>query len=217
MSVAPSSGSNLGSSLFSSPLGLGAGVGALGIGALLAQGPGKLPEQFGQLEATVPGLQSQGQQAFGQGQTLLGQGSEALAMAQRGELTPEQAAQLKLYSEGLSNTSRQMFYNMGRNPDADTAAITQQGNIDTQVMAMAQSQIQTTIQLGLGEISGGTSLENVGLGFENAANQALITAGEAQLKLDTQYSTNLTNAFASIGQMFGAAAKIAPVAAAVAL
>jgi len=191
-----------------SGIGAGAlGLGALGVGALLAQGPGSLPSQYGQLEQNVPLLQGQGQQSFGQGQQLVSQGTDALAMAQRGELTPEQQAQLKLYGEGLNNQSRQMFYGMGRNPDADTAAITQQGNVDTQVMAMAQQQIQSTIQLGLGEISGGNSLMGAGLGFENAANQALIAAGEAQLKLDTQFSSNLTSAFGAIGQMFGGLGK----------
>jgi hypothetical protein len=205
------------SSLFSgaSPLSLGAaGIGALGIGALLAQGPGSLPSQYGQLEATVPGLQAQGSQAFGQGQALVGQGTQALAMAQQGQLTPEQQAQLKVYSEGLTNQSRQQFYSMGRNPDQDTAFLSQTANIDTQVNAMAQQQIQSTIQLGLGEISGGNSLMGTGLGFDNAANQALLQAGEAQLKLDTTYSSNLTSAFGAIGSMFGSMAKIAPLVAA---
>jgi hypothetical protein len=210
-----SGGGSSSSSLFSSPLSMGAlGVGALGIGALMAQGPGNLPPQYGQLEQSVPGLQAQGGQAFGQGQALVGQGTEALQMAQHGELTPEQQAQLKVYSEGLNNQSRQQFYSMGRNPDQDTAFVSQTANIDTQVNAMAQQQIQTTIQLGLGEISGGNSLMGTGLGFENAANQALIAAGEAQLKLDTQYSSNLTSAFGAIGSMFGSMAKIAPLVAA---
>lgn len=190
------------------------GVGVLGLGTLLAQGPGQLPPQYGQLEAGVPWLQQTGQQVTGQGQSLLSQGQGALGMAQRGELTPEQQAQLKQYSSGLENQARQTYANMGRNPDGDTSFITTQGNIDTQVNAMAQQQIQSTIQLGLGEISGGSSLIGQGLGFENAANQALIAAGEAQIKLDTAYSSSLTSAFGAIGQMFGAAAKAAPAAAA---
>jgi hypothetical protein len=191
----------------SSMLGAGAlGVGALGFGAMLAQGPGSLPPQFGQLQGGVPGMRSEAALLEGQGQTLVGQGTQALDMARRGELTPEQQAQLKQYSTGLTNQSRQMFYNMGRNPDADTAAITQTANVDAQVNAMAQQQIQTTIQLGLGEISAGSSLSGQGLGFESAANQALLASGEAQLKMDQQYSSNLTAAFTAIGTMFAKAA-----------
>lgn len=181
------------------------GVGALGLGALFAQGPGQLPPQFGQLTAGVPWLQNAGYGLYGQGQKLVGQGTEALGMAQRGELTPEQQAQLKVYSTGLENQARQTYANMGRNPDQDTSFITTQGNIDTQVNAMAQQQIQSTIQLGLGAISGGNSLISSGLGFENAANQALIAAGEAQIKQDTAYSSSLTSAFTAIGTMFAKA------------
>ena len=186
------------------------GVGALGFGALLAQGPGSLPSQYGQLEAQVPGMQQEASSLEAQGSGLVGQGQQALAMGQAGQLTPEQQAQLKVYSGGLENQARQQFASMGRNPDQDTAFLSQQGNIDTQVNAMAQQQIQSTIQLGLGEISGGSSLIGQGLGFENAANSALIAAGEAQIKLDQSYSSNLTSAFSSIGSLFGAAAKAAP-------
>jgi hypothetical protein len=185
-------------------------AGAIGFGSLLAMGPGSLPPEYGQLTAGVPQLQSEALNLEGQGGALINQGTQALGMAQAGQLTPEQQAQLKVYSGGLENTARQTYASMGRNPDQDTSFITTQGNIDTQVNAMAQQQIQSTIQLGLGEISGGNSLNSTALGFENAANQALIAAGEAQVKLDTSYSSSLTSAFGAIGQMFGAAAKAAP-------
>jgi hypothetical protein len=209
MSVAPSSGSS-GSSLFSSPLGLGAGVGALGLGALLAEGPGSLPSQFGQLQNSVPTLQSQGATSFNEGQSLIGQGTSALAMAEAGQLTAPQQAQLQQYQSGLTNQARQQFYSMGIDPDKSTGFVTQTANIDAQVNAMAQQEIQSTIQLGLGEISGGTSLDSQGLQFESAANQALIAAGQAQLQLDQSFSSNLTAAFGAVGQMFGAAAKAGP-------
>ena len=64
---------------------------------------------------------------------------------------------------------------------------------------MAQAQIQSTIQLGLGEISGGSSLIGQGLSFQTAANQALIAAGEAQIKQDQTYSAALTSAFTALG------------------
>lgn len=180
------------------------GLGALGFAAILGQGESPLPTEFTSLQQSVPTLQSQGSQAFGLGTGLVNQGQSALAMAQRGELTPEQQAQLKEYSTGLTSQARQQFYNMGRNPDADTGFLTQTANIDTQVNAMAQQQIQSTIQLGLGEISGGSGLMGQGLGFESAANQALIAAGDAQLKQDQNYSDSLTNAFGSIAKVFGA-------------
>jgi hypothetical protein len=204
MSVADTSGGS--SSLFSSPLSLGAagaGLGALGLGALIAEGPGQLPSQYSQLEQSVPYLQSQGQTAFGQGTQLEGQGTQALQMAQQGQLTPEQQAQVSTYQTGLTNQARQQFYSMGTNPDQNTAFLSTTANIDTQVNAMAQQEIQSTIQLGLGEVSGGNSLMNTGLGFENAANQALIAAGQAQIQLDQQYSSNLSSAFGAIGSMFG--------------
>jgi hypothetical protein len=204
------------SSLFSSPLALGAGgIGALGLGALIAQGPGQLPSQFGQATQSSPWEIATGQQTIGQGQQLVGQGTQALAMAQAGQLTPEQQAQLGQYSSGLTNQSRQMFYSMGQDPDKSTGFVTQTANIDQQVNAMAQQQIQSTIKLGLGEISGGNSLMSTGQSEISAATQALMAAGEAQLKLDTSYSSNLTSAFGAIGSMFGAlggaALKAAPV------
>lgn len=187
-------------------LGAGAlGAGALGFGALLAQGPGSLPSQFGQLQGQVPGMQAEASQLEAQGSGLVGQGQEALAMGQKGQLTAPQQAQLGQYSSGLTNQARQQYMNMGRNPDQDTSFISATANIDQQVNAMAQQQIQTTIQLGLGEISSGSSLTAQGLGFENAANNILLQAGEAQMKQDQSYSSNLMSAFTSIGSMFAKA------------
>lgn len=200
----PSSGSFNPLSL--GPLALGAG----GFGAILAQGPGSLPPQFGTLQTNATDMTGTGQRLVAQGQGMVGKGEEALAMATRGELTPEQAAALKQYGTGLTNQTRQQFFNMGQNPDQSTAYISQTADNDAKVIAMAQSQIQTTIQLGLGQISGGGSLIGQGQGFESAANNVLLQAGEAQLKADQAYSSNLTSAFASIGQLFGAAAKVAP-------
>lgn len=180
------------------------GVGALGLGALLAQGPGQLPSQFGQMQAQVPWMQSTGQSLVGQGQGLVGQGQQALAMAQAGQLTPEQQAQVNQFGTGLTNQARQMYMNMGLNPDANTSFISTTADIDSKVNAMAQQQIQTTIQLGLGEISGGNSLIGQGAGFENAANQVLLQAGQAQLQQDKNYSDSLTSVFSGIAKMLPA-------------
>jgi hypothetical protein len=188
-------------------LGAGAlGLGALGVGSLIAQGPGSLPAGFQQAEGQVPYLQQTGQGLIGQGSGLVGQGQEALAMAQAGQLTPEQAAQVKVYGTGLTNQARQMYANMGVNPDADTSFLSTTADIDTKVNALAQAQIQTTIQLGLGEISGGNSLIGQGQGFESAANNILLQAGQAQIQQDKDYSSSLSSAFAAIGTLFGAVA-----------
>ena len=182
------------------------GVGALGLGAMVLKGESPLPTQFGDLTSSVPNLRNQAGQLETQGHTLVGQGTDALAMAQQGKLTSPQQAQLDQYNKGLTNQARQQWASMGRNPDQDTSFIGQTADIDAKVNAMAQQEIQTTIQLGLGEISSGSSLTSQGLGFENAANQALISAGQAQLQQDKNYSDSLTSAFASIGKMFGALA-----------
>lgn len=193
------------------------GVGALGagLGSLLANGPGPLPSQFGQATTNANWQAPSGEALVGQGQGLVGQGQEALAMAQKGELTPEQQAQLNIYGQGLTNQSRQQFESMGMNPDQSTAFISQTAANDQQIMAMAQQQIQTTIQLGLGEVSGGNSLISSGEGAVSAADQTLVAAGQAQIQQDQAYSNSLMSAFASIGSLFGSIGKAAGPAAAV--
>jgi hypothetical protein len=200
------------------PLSVGAlGVGAAGLGAIIGKGESPIPQQFQQLQAEVPYLQSQAAWMQGQGASLLpgaqaltAQGTSALGMAQRGELTQPQQAQLGQYRTGLTNQARQTFANMGRNPDQDTSFINQTADIDAQVNAMAQQQIQSTIALGLGELSAGSSMtgealsfETGSLGFENAASQALVQAGQAQISEDKAYSDSLTSAFSAIGKLFG--------------
>jgi hypothetical protein len=184
------------------------GAGALGLGAILGEGESPLPQEFTQLQQSVPTLQSQGSTLFGEGQTYANQGAQALQMAQNGVLTPQQQAQLSLYSGGLKNQTAQTFASMGRNANQDTTAISMQADNDAKVNAMAQQQIQSTIALGLGEAGLGNSFSGQALGFENAANQALVQAGSAQLQQDKDYSTALTGAFAAIGQIAGPALKM---------
>lgn len=213
MSVAPTGdGPFLSGGLSSSgALGLGSlAIGGAGLGYLLSQGEPPLPTEFGQLTANVPGMEAQAQTLFGEGQGLTTQGTQALEMAQKGELTPEQQAQLKLYQGGLTNTAQQTFASMGRNINQDTSGISAQGNIDTQVNAMAQQQIQSTIALGLGELSAGSNMTGQALSFENAADSALIAAGQAQIQQDKSYSDSLTSVFSSIGNILGGAVKLAP-------
>ena len=190
-------------------LGLGElGIGAAGLGAILGEGKSPLPSEFGQLTASVPGLQADASTVFGQGQNLTNQGSQALQMAQNGQLTPEQQAQLQVYQGGLQNTAAQEYATMGRNSNEDTSFISTQAQIDTRVNAMAQQQIQSTIAIGLGETSAGNSYDSTALGFENVANQALIAAGNAQIQQDKDYSSSLTGAFTAVASLAGSAAKL---------
>ena len=119
-------------------------------------------------------------------------------MAQNGQLTVPQQAELNQFAQGEKNTAAQTYASMGRNINQDTSGISTQQNIDASINAMAQKEIATTIQLGLGELSAGGSMTGQALGFENAANQALIQAGQAQIQQDKDYSTALTGAFSSI-------------------
>ena len=154
----------------------------------------------------VPGLQNKAQTLYGEGQGLLKSGQTALQMGQAGELTLPQQAEVNQYKTDLQNKTNQLFASMGRNVTTDTSAINADAAVDAQVNAMAQKEIQTTIQLGFGEISAAESFTQESLGFSQAAANILLTAGEAQLKADENYSNNLTQAFASVAKMFTAVA-----------
>ena len=219
----------------SSALGLGSlAVGAGALGYMLSQGPSPLPSEYGTLTNTqvptlnadatafqnnVPALQGEATSLETGGAALSAQGTQALQMAQNGQLTPAQQAQLSLYSTGLNNKAVQTYASMGRNYNQDTSAISTQGEVDTQVNAMAQAQIQSTIQLGLGELSAGNQMTSQGLGFQNsalgygnaataatsAADSALIAAGQAQVQQDQSYSSSLTSVFSAVAKLAPAA------------
>ena len=197
----PSSGGLSGSSV----LGLGAlGAGAVGLGAILGEGESPLPSEFSTVTNTqVPWLQSAGQWAENQGQQFAGAGAQALQMAQNGQLTPQQQAQLSLYQNKLGNQTNQTFASMGRNPNQDTTAISAAADNDAKMIAASQAMIQSTIQLGLGETQAGLGFTNEGIQANSAASNELIEAGNAQLKNDQAYNTALTGAFSAIGQLAG--------------
>jgi hypothetical protein len=178
------------------------GLGSLSLGSNSMFGP-SLPIETTEAEMMVPGLSSGAADLYGRGTALYGQGSEALGMAQRGELTAPQAAELKNYSTGLQNVSNQMFASMGRNVTQDTSAIGAQAFIDSQVNAMAQKEIQTTIQLGFGELSAAGTFTQESLGYSQAAANILMEAGKQQLEADKAYTEALTSAMTGIGKMFG--------------
>lgn len=191
----------------SSPFSLGtvgtALAGGAGLAGLFASGSDQLVPQFQQLEAQVPGLESEASTLEGEGQTFTTQGTQTLNNAAAGVLTPQQQAQLSVFQSGLTNTADQEYASMGRNPNQDTSFISTQADIDTKVNAMAQQQIQSSIALGLGQINAGSSATGQGLGFQNAADSALIAAGNAQVAADTQYSNALSGAFSAIGTILG--------------
>ena len=206
MATDPTSGGGfMGTGMSGSSL-LGMGALGAGLGSLLSNGPGPLPAQFGQATNNAAWQTQSGQNLVSQGSGLVGSGQEAIDRAQKGQLTPEQQAQLNIYGQGLTNQSRQQFASMGMNPDQSTAFISQTAANDQQIMAMAQQQIQTTIQLGLGEISGGNSLISSGEGAVSAADQTLVAAGQAQIQQDKAYSDSLSSAFGAIGSLFGSVA-----------
>ena len=165
--------------------------------------PDALPAQFGQATAEVPDLTRTADVLKGFGSTLTGQGADALAMAARGELTAPQQAQLDQFRTGLTNQARQMYYSMGRTPDQDTSFLGTTADIDAKVNAMAQQEIQTTIQLGLGELTSGSSFFGQSLGFDQTAVNTLISAGQAQLKQDEEYRKTLSDTFSSIFKLVG--------------
>jgi hypothetical protein len=190
-------------SSFSTSDALGLGVAGLGLGAIIGRGESPLPTEFSQMTSMVPGLQKNAGTLFGQGQQLYGQGQQAVGMAQRGELTAPQQAQLKQYQSGLQNQANQMYASMGRNINQDTSAIGTTADIDAKVNAMAQQDIQTTLQIGFGELTAAQGEFSTSLGYSTAAAKILEDAGNAQLKQDQAYSQSLTNAFASIAKMAG--------------
>ena|ERR1700722_19857781 len=195
------------SSSSSSPFSLGslgtAAAGGAGLAGILSLGESSLPWEYGALGQNAGTLENESSQLYGEGQTFTNQGSQALLMAQNGQLTQPQQAALSQYTEGLDNTADQTFASMGRNSNQDTSNISAHADIDAKVNAMAQSEIQSTIALGLGETSAGSNFTGQAGQYESAADQALIAAGQAQMQSDQAYSTALSGVFSAIGSIAG--------------
>jgi hypothetical protein len=207
--IGPGTGTSTGAtSGAASSLSLGgigtAAAGGAGLAGLLSLGGGtSLPWEYGALTTNAAGDEAEASTLENQGSTFTNQGAQALQMAQNGQLTQPQQAQLTQYTQGLDNTAAQTYASMGRNINQDTSGISTQANIDSQVNAMAQQDIQSTIALGLGETSAGNSYDTTSLAFSNAANQALISAGQAQMTADSNYSNALSGVFSAIGSIAG--------------
>ena len=185
------------------------GAGALGIGGMaymLGKGPPGLPPQAQQAGAMVPGLQAAGAQTYGQGQTLVNQATKAYDMAQRGELTDPQKAQLAQADQQLQNAARQTFASMGRDMTKDTSGIATQMNITQADMAMSQSFVQSTIALAGSMMGAGNQLIGESLQFDTAASNILMQEAQMQVQLDKQYSDQMAAAFKAVGTIVGGVA-----------
>lgn len=183
---------------------LGPVVGGAGLAYTLGKGESPLPSQFDVVQNTYAPTQfAQGQSEFAQGQQLVGQGTQGFKMAQAGQLTGPQAAQLQQIRESLSNQAAQTYYGMGRDPTHDTSFIGTQADIDAKVAAMSQQFIQSTIALAGAELSGGHSLETGGAAAESAATNAIMAVGQAQLQDDKDYADAVSAAFGAFTKSFG--------------
>jgi hypothetical protein len=185
------------------------GLGALGVGGLaymMGKGPSQVSSipYFAQAQGQVPELQGRSALDWNQGQALVRQAGDAYGMAQRGELTPEQAAQNKILTTSEENQARQMYASMGRDYNRDTSAISTQQQIDLNATARAQAFIQSTIALATSQMGAGQSLLGLSLNESNAATNILMQEGQAQIQLNKQYSDSLSSAFKAIGTVFGA-------------
>ena len=181
---------------------LGAGTGALGY--MLSQGPAPLPPEFGAVTGTnVPALEKQAGVLNTEGQQYISAGEQTLSNAAAGILTPEQQATLSLTKSGLTNKTDQTLASEGQDPNRSTNAISFAALNDAQVSAMGQQFIQSSIALGFGQVTAGTTMTGQASADISAADQALIAAGQAQIQQDTNYSNSLTSVFSTIGSMFG--------------
>jgi hypothetical protein len=169
-------------------------------------GPSPLPPQTSTVTGTyAPTLFNQGGAAFAGGQSLAAGGESALAMAQAGQLTAPQQAQLGIYQRDLENQALTTYRGMGIEPTKSTSFLSTQQDIDQHVLAMSQQFIQSTIALGGAELSAGASFMGLGAQFEDAASKDLLATAQMQIQQDTAYSNLIGSTFASIAKMAGAA------------
>src|SRR5215471_13732855 len=157
-SAALGGGSGGGGGDSSSALGAGAlGAGAVGLGALLMSKP-QLPWGYQVLQGRAGTMYGQSADLYGEGQQMVGDARRGYEMAQRGELTPEQDAQLKLMKAGELNKATQLMSSMGRDINKDTTGLSMQQDIDLKALAQSQVFIQSTIALATSQMQGGQSL-----------------------------------------------------------
>lgn len=182
------------------PLAAGSG----GLAALLLSGGGpSIPPQFGEIGGNVTGLEGEARTLWGSGNALIVGGESALGPAMAGVLTPEQQATLTTERQSAGNTAAQIYTSMGRNPNQDTSFISTKTDIDTKLMAAANTFVQSNIANAFQEITTGLSLTGQGTQDMSAANQALLQMAQLTMQADQNYSNSLTAAFSAIGSLVG--------------
>ena len=175
-----------------------------GLTALFMGGGGPdIPPQVGQVEGNVTGLENEASTLWGSGNALIAGGQSALAPAMAGQLTPEQQATLTTERQSAQNVANQTYASMGRNINQDTSGISTQTNIETKLMAAAQTFVNTNIASAFSEIQAGASLTGQGTQDMSAANTALLEAAKLTMTADQAYSSSLTSAFSAIGTLAG--------------
>jgi len=198
-SAALGGGSGGGGGDSSSALGAGAlGAGAVGLGALLMSKP-QLPWGYQVLQGRAGTMYGQSADLYGEGQQMVGDARRGYEMAQRGELTPEQDAQLKLMKAGELNKATQLMSSMGRDINKDTTGLSMQQDIDLKALAQSQVFIKSTIALATSQMQGGQSLIGDALAEQSEADKVLQAAADAQIKQDAAYSAAMGQAFKAIG------------------
>jgi hypothetical protein len=192
----------------SSPFSLGslapAAAAGGGLAALFLSGGGpNIPPQVGQVDTNATGLENEASTLWGTGNALIAGGQSALAPAMAGVLTPEQQATLTTESQSAQNVANQEFASMGRNANQDTSFISAQTDINTKMLAAANTFVNTNIASAFSEIQSGASLTGQGTQDMSAANTALLQAAQLTMTADTNYSNSLTSAFSAIGTLVG--------------
>lgn len=195
---------------------LGGAAALGGLAYTLSKGESPLPSEFTTVAGYAPSQVQTGKDLVTSGQALsaeatpfLQTGATGFQMAEQGQLTPEQQAALTQTGNLEKSQAVQMYASMGRNAAKDTSFINTSATIDTNLTAMAQSFIQSTIDLaskafaaGGSLLSAGASMVGEGLAFEQASASNLIAAGNAQMKLDEDYSNAISQAFGNIAKAF---------------
>lgn len=197
----------------SDPLGLGPlSIGTLGPTAaaggglaalLLSSGGPSIPPQLGEVGTNVTGLENEATTLFGAGNDLIAGGKSALGPAMAGVLTPEQQAALTTERQSATNVADQIYASMGRNPNQDTSFISTQTDINTKMLAAANTFVNSNIANAFQEISTGASLTGQGGQDLSAANSALLQAAQMTMQADQNYSSSLTAAFSAVGSIVG--------------
>jgi hypothetical protein len=178
-------------------------------GLLLSSGGPDIPWQVGQVGSNAAGLEGEAANLWSTGNSLIAGGQSALAPAMAGQLTPEQQATLTVEQQSAGNVANQEYAAMGRNANQDTSFISTQTDINTKLMAAANTFVQSNIANAFQEISSGASLTGQGTQDMSAANTALLDAAKLTISQDQAYSNSLTSAFSAIGTIFGGVAGFA--------